>query len=183
MASGKTTVGKTLAEILNWPRAGFGDYVRAQLEQMGGDPSSRRDLQDLGQSLVDRDPDGFCRAVLQAVNFQAGGNLILDGVRHVDIYMRVGRLVAPSNTKLIYIAAEDRLVRQRMKSRGQADFELGQAESHRVEAEVRVSISEIADLEVDGAAPLEQLLLAILSTLTDAVEASTLAKAREKLST
>ena len=52
-----------------------------------------------------------------------------------------------------------------------------------VEAEVRVSISEIADLEVDGAAPLEQLLLAILSTLTDAVEASTLAKAREKLST
>ena len=59
------------------------------------DPT-REQLQDLGQSLVEADPDAFCRNVLANAGFVPGGNILLDGIRHVDVQRRVASIVKPS---------------------------------------------------------------------------------------
>ena len=72
IGSGKTSVSAAVAEALGWRRTGFGDYLRSEIERLGGDPSSRQALQDLGQKLVDEDPTAFCREVLLAGGFRPG---------------------------------------------------------------------------------------------------------------
>ena len=98
IASGKTSITQTLSTALGWPRAGFGDYLRTRIAREGGVPNSREALQDLGQSLVDADPDGFCREVLKSGNFERGGYLLLDGIRHADIQSRAANVVARVTT-------------------------------------------------------------------------------------
>jgi hypothetical protein len=72
IGSGKSSVTQTLANALRWPRASFGDYVRARVAERGGDPSSRKELQNLGQTLVEADPSGFAAAVPTGRGLQKG---------------------------------------------------------------------------------------------------------------
>jgi hypothetical protein len=76
---------------------------------------TREQLQDLGQSLVTADPDQFCRNILCLGGFVPGGNILLDGIRHVDIQRRIVRLVEPSRAILIHLAADDELVERRVE--------------------------------------------------------------------
>lgn len=107
IGSGKSSVTRTLAEALGWQRAAFGDYLRTELERRGGDATSRDALQDLGQSLVDKDVEGFSRRVLAMAHFQPGTDLLIDGVRHIEVYRSIQRLATPSQVKLVYLAADD----------------------------------------------------------------------------
>jgi adenylate kinase family enzyme len=127
IGSGKTSITQTLAGLLEWPRTGFGDYLRARIAREGGDPNSREALQDLGQKLVDADSERFCRDVLSVARFEPGGFLLLDGVRHVDIQKCVSRLVVPSRSMLIHIAIDDSEVRKRVQSRLESDDEIARA--------------------------------------------------------
>jgi adenylate kinase family enzyme len=179
IGSGKTSVTQTLSASLGWPRAGFGDYLRARVERNGGDPNSREALQDLGQSLVDADPDGFCLDVLKSGNFQPGGNLLLDGIRHVNILSRIKRLVGPSRAILIHLTLDDADLRKRVESRSQGGDDLVRAEKHRVEAEISSSLPQIADRVVDASPPISELAGNVLSVVAKfGVEASIIAQAR-----
>src|SRR5262249_3604780 len=77
IGSGKSSVAARLSHALGWPRAGFGEDLRRRIAQEGCDRDSRHALQDLGQTLVDANPDPFW-ADLASAGFVAGGNLILD---------------------------------------------------------------------------------------------------------
>lgn len=81
IGSGKSSVSVAVATALGWSRTGFGDYLRAQIVQAGGDPHSRETLQDLGQRLVEADPEEFCRSVLNDGGFRPGEDFLIDGVR------------------------------------------------------------------------------------------------------
>ena len=69
IASGKTYVTQVLADVLAWPRASFSDYLRKVLAARGISDPDRKMLQDLGQSLVQSDPDTFCHNVIGQVAF------------------------------------------------------------------------------------------------------------------
>jgi cytidylate kinase len=166
IGSGKSSVSRRLAEVLVWPRAAFGDYLRGELGRLGGDPESREQLQNLGQRLVDEDPSRFCSAVVTSSGFVPGGDLLLDGVRHVEIQRIVTELARPSRTKLIYLAAleDERLKRVAGRVDGADDFV--RASIHRVEAEIGTSLPEIADILIDSAAPFDEVVNQCLSALT-----------------
>jgi hypothetical protein len=182
IASGKTSITQTISTALGWPRTGFGDYLRTRIAREGGDPNSREALQDLGQRLVDADPDGFCREVLRSGNFRPGGHLLLDGIRHVDIQARISKLVAPSRAVLIHLAIDDAEVQKRVASRPQGSTDLTRAEKHRVEAELASSLPQIADRVVDASLPLHILAGSLLSIIGEfGIEASVIAKARTTL--
>lgn len=158
IGSGKSSVANALGEKLGWPCAGFGDYLRKELAQLGGDSNSRQALQDLGQSLVDKDAVGFCRAVIADSGFVPGGNLIIDGVRHANIQLCLREVVAPSTCKLIFLAAneEERLRRVARRPLGEADF--ARAEVHVAEADMNDLLPTMADCVIDGALPLEAVV-------------------------
>ncbi len=182
IGSGKTSITQILSTALGWPRAGFGDYLRARIAQEGGDPDSRQALQDLGQSLVDADPDGFCLDVLKSANFQPGGDLLLDGIRHVDIKNRITRLVAPSRTILIHLTVDDAELLKRIESRPRGTADLARAEKHRVESELVSSLPQFADRVVDATPALHALAGNLLSVIAEfGVEPSMIAQARTAL--
>jgi dephospho-CoA kinase len=165
IGSGKSSVTHVLAQALQWKRAGFGDYVRTRVREQGGNPDSREALQDLGQKLVESDPDAFCRAVLTSGGFSPGENFLLDGIRHVDIYRRVQRLVAPSRTVLIHLSVDEVKARRRVASRDGSVDDLERARAHRVEADVQESLPAIADLIVDAAPTVDGVAAEILNAI------------------
>jgi adenylate kinase family enzyme len=184
IGSGKTSITQILSTALGWSRAGFGDYLRARIAREGGDPNSRQALQDLGQSLVDADPNGFCLDVLKSGDFQPGGNLLLDGIRHVDIKNRVTKLVAPSHTILVHLTLDDAELLKRIESRPQGSTDLARAETHRVESELVSSLPQIADRVVDASPSIYELAENLLSVIAEfGVEPSIIAQARTILRT
>ena len=158
IGSGKSSVTTALADVLGWRRAAFGDYLRAEIARSGGDPESRETLQNVGQSLVDSDPEAFCRAVLESVGFRPGEDLLVDGVRHVDIQSIIRDLVAPSEARLVYLAADDSTRVHRVSNRLQGRQDFLRAEQHRVEAELAEVLPSKADAVMDAHADLAQLV-------------------------
>jgi hypothetical protein len=79
--------------------------------------------------LIDQGWEEFCRAVLMQVHWEPGQPLVIDGIRHTEAVDALRQLVTPS-----------------------------EAEEHPIEVQVGTVLPEMADLIVDGARPVEDLL-------------------------
>ncbi len=151
---GKTSLARGLANALNLPIIAFGDYVRSQASLISdGAVPARRNLQDLGQRLVQEDPEAFCRGALLWGRFSLGQSVIFEGLRHFDLLPILRRLVGESPLKLIYIDAPANLRSSRWDGPITQD-ELARTDSHPVEAQLG-QIRENADLIVDSRRGLE----------------------------
>jgi dephospho-CoA kinase len=182
IGSGKTSVSRRLEEALGWPRAAFGEYLRAEVSLRGGDPESREQLQNLGQMLVDEDPSRFCNSVMTSSGFEPGGYLLLDGIRHVAIQRIAAELARPSETRLIYLAASEDGRLERVASRADGARDFIRASAHRVETELRTSLPEIADIVIDSTAPLDEVVNECLSALASiGLSPEIIAKARDRV--
>lgn len=178
IASGKTTITQILAEVLGWPRVGFSDYLRFLLKERGNTSPTRMQLQDLGQSLVSADPDEFCRNVLTFGGFVPGANILLDGIRHVNIQRKMSTLVKPSRSILIHLMADDELVARRIEQRGASEKEFKRASSHPVEEGLQL-LPAIADYTVDASQASSRVILDCLDALGKAgVDQDTIMHAR-----
>lgn len=139
-------------------------------------------LQDLGQSLVQADPDAFCRNVIDQIAFVPGGNLVMDGIRHADMQRRVATAVLPSDTRLIYLAADDDFLAQRVRRRGASEMELRRANDHEVEQELLESLPGIADAIIDTSQPPKVVVLECLQMVERwGVDPTLVQAAREQL--
>ena len=157
IGSGKSSVSTAIAQVLGWRRTGFGDYLRAEIARRGGDPDDRRSLQNLGQALVNADPDAFCRDVLAAGGFTPGDDFILDGIRHIGIFKILARVCRPSNAKLLFLGAGEATRTARINLRIDAtDF--ARASAHPVEAELGSALPELADGLINADQPLDRVL-------------------------
>jgi cytidylate kinase len=157
IGSGKSSVSSAVAEALGWRRTGFGDYLRSEITRLGGDPSSRKALQDLGQSRVEEDPLAFCRDVLAAGGFQPGDDFVVDGVRHLGIFQILHTVSTPTRARLIFLSTAEatRIARVNQRPDGK-DF--ARASAHRVESELRDALSRAADSLVTTDQPLERVI-------------------------
>jgi dephospho-CoA kinase len=117
IGSGKTTITKSLAKLLQWPRAGFGDYVRA-VARKRGESQAREHLQELGTQLLRNDPREFCKAVISSAEWRPGEGLIIDGLRHAETIGIIRELVSPAVLKIVLISVPEETRFQRLKERG-----------------------------------------------------------------
>ena len=158
MGSGKSTLSMGIAKALRWPWVSFGDYIRHVARSRGLD-CSRETLQYVGSTLIDQGWEGFCRAVLMQVNWEPGQPLVIDGIRHAEAVAALRQLVTPSKLVLVFITVNDPVREARLRQRGVIDREqLRRAEEHPIEVQVGTVLPEMADLTVDGARPVEDLL-------------------------
>lgn len=164
IGSGKSSVRKALADELGWGHASFGDYLRAQIEKSGGDPTSREALQDLGKAEIEADSVGFCQRVLESGGFRSGADFLIDGVRHTDVLRILQELAVPSATKLLFLAATDDVRRARISSRTD-HADLARAEGHAVESEIKEGVRGMADAEIDASAPLQMVTAECLALI------------------
>lgn len=157
IGSGKSSVSLALAEALGWRRASFGDFLRGEIRRLGGDPSDRQTLQDLGQQRVDSDAPAFCRDVLAAGGFLPSDHLIVDGIRHVRIFDLLTEACVPLKARLVFLAAHDETISERVGKRGDA-HDHARATGHRVEAEMRDDLPRRADALVDADRPFDEVV-------------------------
>lgn len=166
IGSGKSSVSSAVAQALGWKWTGFGDYLRTEIKRVGGDPTSRQALQDMGQQRVESDPEGFCRAVLAAGGFTPGVDFVIDGVRHIEIFRILARLASPSTPRLLFLDASESSRSARVESRDD-NADLRRAEVHHVEAELRDGLSKQADAVVDA----DQCFQKVVAKCLAAIEA------------
>ena len=162
--SGKSSLSRSLADDLKWPCVSFGDQVRCVAQQRGLD-NSREALQEVGEDLVEKEPRKFCEAVLAQADWQPGQSLILDGIRHLKIVEILRFLVRPSVLRLVYIKASDRLRESRLVGEIHDRRDLNRIEHHSTEVQVGTILPNLADLVVDGARPLDDLVAEIRTWL------------------
>lgn len=166
IGSGKSSVSLAVAEALGWRRTGFGDYLREEIARLGGDPSDRQSLQDLGQQRVDHDASAFCRDVLVAGGFQPGDDFIVDGIRHVRIFDLLAEASRPSTARMILLAAAGATLEQRVAKRYDAD-DYARAAAHRVEAEVLDDLPRRADAIVNTERSVDDVVAACIQLVND----------------
>lgn len=158
IGSGKSTVSQQVATALGWKRASFGDYLRTFARSQGHE-TSREVLQELGEGLVARDPEGLCRSVLTHFGWRSGEPLVIDGVRHEAVVGALRRLVAPLELRLVFIDVNEETRRKRLLQRGKyAVSTLNAVEAHSTEREVADTLAAMAECRVQGDRPAKEVV-------------------------
>jgi dephospho-CoA kinase len=167
IGSGKSALSKRVAVLLGWPRVSFGEYIRDVAEQNGQDRNDRTTLQKLGQALVMSDVEGFVTSVLaREPTWRNVGNLVVDGVRHVEVRLVLINQVRPSTFKLVYLTIDELTRRQR----AQTNWDIPQPQLIRydqdlTEAQIPKILRAYADLTVDNGLPTEIAAKEVISRL------------------
>lgn len=170
---GKSTISTRLAEALHAPRVSFREYLEGVARKTGM-PVTRESLQDLGENLVQHKMREFCTAVLRQASWAAETPLLIDGVRHLEVLKTLKELVAPVPFYLIYLNIDRKTQEERFQHDNLPhEKPLEELERHPTETQVSTVLRKKADLIVDGAAPVEQLVKEILDFANDSDTKST----------
>jgi len=171
IGSGKSSVSAAVAQVLQLPLVSFGGYVRQQAQLLELEPT-RKQLQDLGESLLQADARGFCAAVLAQASSQAAG-LVVDGIRHESVLQILRQLVLPEQLFHIHLTLEEEVRTERVTQR-QGET-IGEEEQRRIvnhptEVQVMDVLPNLADIIINSAGKLDdvvnQVRLAVDDRLT-----------------
>jgi len=165
-ASGKSIISTEVSEQLGWPRAGFGDYVRALAIERGLG-TEREILQDIGERLVRDKLEQFCRDVLASAGWTPGRGVVLDGIRHAQTLRVLKNIVAPLPVLLIYVDVPDAVRKGRLRARGVSEDAALRHESHSTERQVIEALPALADLRVDGTVAVSSLAAQIITWIRE----------------
>ncbi|WP_019914317.1 AAA family ATPase [Paenibacillus sp. HW567] len=154
IASGKTTLSQQLAETFICPRVGFGEYVRLIAAQRGLTVADRTVLQEIGQDLVEQNPEDFCRQVIKLANWE-NGPLVVEGIRHVNICEKLKEVVSPAQFVLIFVDTDENERQNRLNTRGDINGSL--VEKHITENDVEL-LKTNADIIVNEETELYSLI-------------------------
>ena len=162
IGSGKSSISAAFARSRNCRLASFGGFVRYMVEQTGGDPTSRQELQDYGQARVDEDVVAFCDDVLRHAGYKACEDLVIDGIRHVDVFDVLRSLLPDCTVSLIHLELDDGIRQSRIEQRGDDRSDFPRAERHLVEKDLQDSLPARADLIIDASIPIDAIVQACL---------------------
>ena len=158
IATGKTTLSREISKKLNWPRASFGDYVRL-VARNAGLKESREVLQLIGEDLINKNLEFFCQEVLIRAGWRPEKPIILDGVRHVEVYKILQKMVYPMRFYLVMLVVDETTRIGRIERRGKLPkSKLCTLESHATECQTHGDLISFADLVLDTNNSLENLV-------------------------
>jgi len=162
--SGKTTLARRVATELSLPFASFGDFVRREAESRGLDCSDREILQSVGQEFIDAGLTPFCTKVLDAAGWVSGSHIVVDGVRHIDVFYKLRELLLPVPLKLVYVQVSDATQASRFAGFDTANSRAA-IESHATEADVKMKLLVAADIAVNADLSIEDAVSHVLNCL------------------
>jgi cytidylate kinase len=156
IGAGKSTISQKVADLLQWPRVSFGEYVQKIATENGQDPYDRTVLQRLGQALVLSDVDGFVKGVLEQKEWKEEGNLVVDGLRHAEVRHALIQQIHPSKLKHVFVTVDEDTRQQRVREEDKVEPRiLMRYDQDITEAQIPRVLREYKDLEVSGRLPSE----------------------------
>lgn len=172
IGAGKTALANKLVDALDADRVSFGREVRRYAENNEQNPDDRSVLQQLGQALVLTDCDGFVRRVLDQRQRPDRDHLIVDGVRHIEVFMRLKDQVRPKRIYLVHIVTPPSMREQRVMERDGVERRVvARYDNDITEAQVSRVLPQYASVLVNGELPVN---LQIAQVLVKAKEWATL---------
>ncbi len=157
MGSGKSTVAALVASRLSIQVVSFGNYIRC-MAQHSGRPTTRRALQDLGDSLYKKiGASGLLKGAMSMAGIDDGEAVVFDGVRHAEVLEEIRRGAGKTIAIYLDVGLEERYRRrktQRSDSISREQFEA--TERHAVESQIR-DLAESCDFVIDASRPLSIL--------------------------
>lgn len=156
IGSRRSDLADKVSERLGWPKVKFSDYIRQRIQESGDDPDSRVLQQQFGQRLVQNHLIEFVDGVLGLAphTWTEAGNLIVDGLRHVEVLLTLRKLaVEKANSVVFYVHVKpDPLERENSaRDRGIEQQDMYRYDRALSEAQMNRILPAYADLEVDGA--------------------------------
>lgn len=159
IASGKSTIADLISENRAIPIVRFGDYVR-KIALENGISVSRAALQDLGQELVDTQLREFCFNVLFSSGWRKDTSLVIDGIRHVQVYNMIKELIYPLPIHLIFVTVSDVIRANRLTS------DPNRLDHHKTEYDVIHTLKSVADTVINGDLPIPFIMEQIKALFT-----------------
>jgi broad-specificity NMP kinase len=158
IGSGKTTFSKALADGLNWDLVGLGDYIRWMAKTQGL-TQTREELQQVGYQLVSSDCKSFCEGALAFSGWKVGHGVIVDGLRHKQVFGTMCDLLSPLRVYLIFVDISESELIGRIATRGITSLrELSRIERSPAEGEVCSDLKSVANMHVHGTTDVEELV-------------------------
>lgn len=151
MGAGKSTLARKLAE--RFPGSivrTFGDVVRQRAAEEGRS-RDRESLQEVGLRLIAEGWERFVGRLLEGLEPEKGGLLIIEGIRHVEAVEEIRRRFPRTPVRTVFLQLDLTTRDARLMER---DGAAGDGE-HEVEAEVG-RVEQVADLSVDASRPVDE---------------------------
>jgi dephospho-CoA kinase len=142
--SGKTTLAKAICQSLNGSLISFGSFVRSEASRQNI-IENRANLQLLGENLIkELGYKEFVKRVLNSVDNYNKKILIIDGIRHVEIWKVICSIADKSF--LIYLDVSEKTSLERVQKRNGIDISsIKNALSHPMEINT-LRLREFADI-------------------------------------
>ncbi len=136
IGSGKSTLGRLLADRLGCRYVELGYLVRSIARERGLDADDRLVLHEVGRDLLkDMGPTDFARAVLEFAAWTEGSPLVLIGIRHLQVAQALRRLMRPVPLILVEVTVSEAIRLERLAGRDPSDLD-PRAGEHETEAQV-----------------------------------------------
>lgn len=169
LGAGTSTFSLEVAKRLGWQYARFSDYIRRYAAASGENPDDRGVLQRLGQALVQNHLEDFVRNVLELAAWKPGDNLILDGLRHVEVVVELRRqLGSGADLRVVHmvVGMESRAARSKaIEGLQEAAFMLYDKDA--TEAQIERVLPPYADLVLDEEVPDQDWVAVVLRNFGD----------------
>lgn len=151
IGAGKSTLAECLAQRLGAPAVGFGSTVRAEAARRSV-VSTRESLQELGQSMLESlGAEAFSLLAMREAGVEPSDlPLVIEGVRHVEVYEALSSLVAPGRLHLVYVNTPDQIRSGRLVDNGIEADKIPSIDSHVTERDVATKLRRLADYVVSN---------------------------------
>jgi dephospho-CoA kinase len=160
IASGKTTVARSLAERL--PQAivrSFGDVVRQKAVNQGK-KLDRATLQAVGMSLIADGWESFVDELLKDVP-SSSAILVIEGIRHREAAEEIARRNLCDRFLTVYLMVDPQVQQARLAERGETLV----SRAHAVESSL-AEVKAVANLIIDSRLPVVEIVDKIIVYLT-----------------
>ena len=151
IGSGKSTAVDVIAAEFGLKTVSFGSYIR-HMAALLGTPSTRGQLQDLGDCLVkSKGSSGFLESALEHFGISSHDSVVFDGVRHLKILTDIRQSAEVTIAAYLEVNQEERFRRHRARQASSWSLEeFLIVDEHPVEAGIDIIIDH-CDLVVNAA--------------------------------
>ena len=150
IGSRRSEIADQLAERLQWRKVRFSNIIRNRIRADGGDETDRTLLQTYGQALVQDNLATFVRDTLTAADGNQEGNIIVDGLRHVEVLINLREQAGDRTVFYVHIDPDLLKVDEAARLRDIAEQDLYRYDSDLTEAQISRILPAYADLRLEG---------------------------------
>jgi len=164
IGSGKTTIGKELANTLSYSHCSFSDFLKKELAKAKIE-ATRENLQKIGVDYINNKIDYFAEQVLKDCNYCETKSVVIDGLRHMQMLNVMQNTIGSGNVLLIYVDADEPELLARVMARdGLCGIEVLR-QSEDLTEKNHEELKAAADLVISGVGSLQEIVSRITSYL------------------